>query len=85
MNLLGWNVEAIDKDLLVLSFDYGKQCSFVFRIWTKNYITVFSILTVLKGENPAFEQIVKNSGLLRCIKKELMYHELKEYWQTVEV
>ena len=40
---------------------------------------------MLIGDNPAFEQIVNNSGLLRCIKKDLMYHELKEYWQTVEV
>ena len=83
MNLLGWDVEALDKGLMILSLNCGKRCSLVFRIWTKNSITVFSTLTVLKGENPVFDEMVEKSGLLRYVKKELMYHELKEYWQTV--
>lgn len=85
MTLLGWNVEVLDQGLMILSVNCGKQCSLVFRIWTKNFITVYSTLTVLKGENPVFDQMIKNSGLLRHVKKELMYHELKEYWQTVDV
>ena len=67
--------------MLVLPCDNG--CSLTFRIWTKNFISVYSSLIINGNNSWEFMEIVERSGLKDAIRRDFMFHELYDYFHQV--
>ena len=85
MQMMGWKVDALDHNDLTITMTCGHGNSIHIRIWTKNYVMVFSTVTVEqeRQDDVLFMDIVENERLMKIARRELMYHEMKEYVQLV--
>lgn len=85
MQLMGWKVDVLDHNDLSVTMACGYGNYIHIRIWTKNCVMVLSTVTV-EQEHPddmLFIEIVENAKLMKIVRRELMYHEMKEYIQLV--
>ena len=85
MQIMGWKVDALDHNDLAITRVCGGGNYIHIRIWTKNCIVVFSTVTIEQEypDDTLFMEIVGNTRLMKIARQELMYHEMKEYIQSV--